>query len=203
MPARSTEYMEEMRERILMATLRCLEREGLANASLSDVCEEAGISRGALYVHFKSKSEILCAVVDRAAMLASEKYQFNDASALREILISEFEFTSSEKPQVLYAEMELLAAARTDAPLREAIRRSIDARSEQIRVGMRSLAARRQLRDGVTAEGATRVVTCFIEGMMTQAFGTQGGTALHQESMLALLSGILTPKTLRALTTTQ
>ena len=41
--------------RILDGALRALARRGLRKLSMSDICEEAGISRGTLYRYFKSK----------------------------------------------------------------------------------------------------------------------------------------------------
>jgi AcrR family transcriptional regulator len=49
-------------ERILEGALRALGRRGLRKLSMSDVCEEVGVSRGTLYRYFKSKQEILDAI---------------------------------------------------------------------------------------------------------------------------------------------
>ncbi|WP_077035120.1 TetR/AcrR family transcriptional regulator [Pelomonas sp. KK5] len=199
MPARSAEYMDDMRERIITAVSDCLDEKGLANASLTDVCEKAQISRGALYVHFKSKSEMLCAVVDRAARLAGARQQFADAQALRAMLINEYSMPWSNDRDMLYSEMEFLAAARTDEALREAIRRSIDARSERIRTGMRHLRKRGELRDDLSDGAAAVTLGWFFEGMMNMKFGSEVTRDVHIDAVDALLGGMLKPKVLRAL----
>jgi AcrR family transcriptional regulator len=48
--------------RILDGALRALARRGLRKLSMSDICEEAGISRGTLYRYFKSKEDVLEAI---------------------------------------------------------------------------------------------------------------------------------------------
>ncbi|MCW2717494.1 MAG: transcriptional regulator, TetR family [Pseudonocardia sp.] len=48
--------------RILDGALHALARRGLRKLSMSDVCEEAGISRGTLYRYFKNKDAVLEAI---------------------------------------------------------------------------------------------------------------------------------------------
>ena len=199
MPARSAEYMDDMRERIVTAVSNCLDEKGLANASLTDVCEKAQISRGALYVHFKSKSEMLCAVVDRAAGKAQSRQNFVDAQSLRTMLINEYSMPWSNDRNMLYSEMEFLAAARTDEALREAIRRSIDARSDRFRTGMRNLRKRGELRDDLSDESAAVTLGWFFEGMMNMKFGSETTRDVHIDAVDALLGGMLKPRVLRAL----
>ena len=48
--------------RILNGALLALARRGVDKLSMSDVCTEAGISRGTLYRYFASKEELLAAI---------------------------------------------------------------------------------------------------------------------------------------------
>jgi AcrR family transcriptional regulator len=48
--------------KILDGALRALARHGRRKLSMSDVCHEAGVSRGTLYRYFKSKEEVLEAI---------------------------------------------------------------------------------------------------------------------------------------------
>jgi AcrR family transcriptional regulator len=54
-------------ERILAAAERCLARLGLARLSLTDVAAQAGVSRGAVYLHFADRRALIDAVLTRAA----------------------------------------------------------------------------------------------------------------------------------------
>ncbi len=55
----------ESRIRILEAATRLFGRKGYHASTIENITHAAGISRGALYWHFKSKSEVLAAVVER------------------------------------------------------------------------------------------------------------------------------------------
>ena len=50
---------QEREERILEATARLIVRYGYDKTSVSDIAKEAGISKGAVYLHFDSKDSLL------------------------------------------------------------------------------------------------------------------------------------------------
>lgn len=51
-------------EQILAAAEHCFVRDGFARASIAAICAEARLSPGSLYQYFKSKDEIVVAMVD-------------------------------------------------------------------------------------------------------------------------------------------
>jgi AcrR family transcriptional regulator len=56
---------EVRRAQILEAALDCFGRKGLHAAKMDDIVESSGLSKGAIYWHFKSKDEIFLALFDR------------------------------------------------------------------------------------------------------------------------------------------
>lgn len=64
MPKRSADYMQTRRVAFCEAALACFRRKGVAATSLTDICEETGLSMGALYKHFASRDELLRAVLE-------------------------------------------------------------------------------------------------------------------------------------------
>ena len=58
-PKVTEEYRRARREEIIAGAVRAFGRKGFAAASMADILEEAGVSAGALYGHFKSKSELV------------------------------------------------------------------------------------------------------------------------------------------------
>lgn len=56
---------EERKQEILDAAERLFASKGFDNTSISNILEETGIARGTLYYHFKSKEELLDAVIER------------------------------------------------------------------------------------------------------------------------------------------
>jgi AcrR family transcriptional regulator len=55
----------EMRETIMDATDRLMERHGYRRVTVDDVAREAGIGKGTIYVHFPSKEELALSCIDR------------------------------------------------------------------------------------------------------------------------------------------
>ncbi|GAA3731928.1 ScbR family autoregulator-binding transcription factor [Leifsonia bigeumensis] len=52
------------RGNIVSSASRSFHDHGFARASLSDIIEEAGVTKGALYFHFESKEDVAAAVLD-------------------------------------------------------------------------------------------------------------------------------------------
>ena len=56
---------ENIKEKIIDATCALLKSNALADISLADIAKGAGISKGTLYYHYKTKSEIFFDITDR------------------------------------------------------------------------------------------------------------------------------------------
>jgi AcrR family transcriptional regulator len=50
---------KETKEKIFQAAIRILQRNGYENLSIKNICEEAGVSNGSFYHHFKTKDDLL------------------------------------------------------------------------------------------------------------------------------------------------
>jgi len=59
MARRTKEEAQETRRSILEAAVRVFARQGVANASLTDIAQEAGVTRGAIYWHFANKADLI------------------------------------------------------------------------------------------------------------------------------------------------
>jgi AcrR family transcriptional regulator len=65
MPKVLPEYLELRRQQILDAAASCFARRGFHQSTMQDICEEAGLSPGAVYRYFRSKDEIIEAMCQR------------------------------------------------------------------------------------------------------------------------------------------
>lgn len=110
------------RPEIVAATEKVLRTRGLVNATTKAIAAEAGCSEGALYVHFKSRSELLLAVLEESLpdMLAPLR-ALDEAVGkaiprenLHKALLGVFAFHQRVLPGIcaLFAEPELLAEYR-------------------------------------------------------------------------------------------
>jgi len=72
-PKVTTEHERGQRARILGAAAACFTRAGVRRTTIQDICDEAGLSKGGLYTYFKSKDEILAAVVEQSLELSLQQ----------------------------------------------------------------------------------------------------------------------------------
>ncbi|MDP3123115.1 MAG: TetR family transcriptional regulator [Thiobacillus sp.] len=56
------------RETLLAAALQVFRERGVAHTRLADVAERAGVTRGAIYWHFKDKAQLFAAVCERGTL---------------------------------------------------------------------------------------------------------------------------------------
>jgi len=82
------------RESLLVAALQVFRERGVAHTRLSDVAERAGVTRGAIYWHFKDKAELFQAVCARGIMPvealladASQSVQHDPLATVRQLAL--------------------------------------------------------------------------------------------------------------------
>lgn len=66
--ATRSEAMAETREKLLRAGAELFAKEGLDGPSLDAICERAGFTRGAFYVHFEDRDAFMVAVMEREGL---------------------------------------------------------------------------------------------------------------------------------------
>ncbi|WP_339863408.1 TetR family transcriptional regulator [Paremcibacter congregatus] len=65
MVRKTKEGAQETREDILKAAAQIFMEKGVTKATLEEIAEEAGVTRGAVYWHFKNKQDLFCALHDK------------------------------------------------------------------------------------------------------------------------------------------
>ncbi|MBN8912119.1 MAG: TetR/AcrR family transcriptional regulator [Rhizobiales bacterium] len=99
MPKLKPETQQARRERILDAAEVCFARAGFHRCTMQDICREAGISPGALYVYFASKEDLIAGIVERdRAKLAAELTELSKAPDLLAALARLGEHYTVEEP---------------------------------------------------------------------------------------------------------
>lgn len=56
---------EQTRDALIASAMELFAKRGLDAPSLDEICAHAGLTRGAFYVHFKDRDDLLVAVMDR------------------------------------------------------------------------------------------------------------------------------------------
>ena len=68
MVRRTKQEAQQTRHALLDAAERVFERRGVAGTSLQEVAEAAGVTRGAVYWHFRDKADLFNAMMERAVL---------------------------------------------------------------------------------------------------------------------------------------
>lgn len=105
--------MSDTKEKILMTALRLFARDGYEAVSVSAIAGELGITKGALYKHYKSKRDIFDCIVDRMYLIDSTRaqkyevpedtfadcpaqYVHRDIEKIKEYTLAQYEFWTSD-----------------------------------------------------------------------------------------------------------
>ena len=65
MPKLKPDVQQARREHILDGAEKCFARSGFHRTTIQDICREAGVSPGALYVYFDSKEALIAGISER------------------------------------------------------------------------------------------------------------------------------------------
>ena len=99
MPKLKPDTQRQRRAAILDAAERCFARSGFHRTTMQDICKEAGISPGALYVYFASKEDLIAGITERdRAKLAEELAGLADADDLMSAIAALGEHYALDEP---------------------------------------------------------------------------------------------------------
>ncbi|MGH8447201.1 MAG: TetR/AcrR family transcriptional regulator [Solimonas sp.] len=73
MPIRTKQHMDDVKEDILQALLRCIARKGIADTTIADLIAESGLSAGAIYRHFENKDALLIGLMRHRVKAVTEE----------------------------------------------------------------------------------------------------------------------------------
>ena len=109
-------------QHILDVALRLFSQQGVSSTSLGEIAKAAGVTRGAIYWHFKDKSDLFSEIWELSESNIGEleleyqaKFPGDPLSVLREILIHVLESTVTEERRRLL--MEIISVSYTHLTL--------------------------------------------------------------------------------------
>ncbi|WGA65112.1 multidrug efflux transporter transcriptional repressor AcrR [Escherichia fergusonii] len=102
----------ETRQHILDVALRLFSQQGVSSTSLAEIAKAAGVTRGAIYWHFKNKSDLFSEIWELSESSIGEleleyqaKFPDDPLSVLREIFVYILEATVTEERRRLLMEI--------------------------------------------------------------------------------------------------
>ncbi|MGD9599133.1 MAG: TetR/AcrR family transcriptional regulator [Steroidobacteraceae bacterium] len=157
------------RKRILRAARKCFVDRGFHAASMATIAQTADMSAGLIYRYFRSKNEIILAIIDEQLEVARARIgELSDAGELAAGIAAAFDSTSRGDGERLSAPLflEMSAEATRDPQIASALR-NFDAtiRSEFARVLARSRCEGGYAVPKARAAGRALMFMCIFEGL--------------------------------------
>ena len=200
MARRTKEAAAITREQLLDAAERVFRERGVAGSSLAQVAAEAGVTRGAVYWHFRDKSDLYAAMCERATLPlemmlegAATTLHADPLATLRELALAALaRLACDARAQAVFDVMFHKTERTADVvPIAERGRRD---RGDCLRHVERVLAQavdKRQLPSDTDTALAARALHAYIEGIMDQwvldpgAFDLRAAAPALIDAMLA------------------
>lgn len=164
MPRVSQHHLDARRRQILDGARVCFARHGYEGATVRRLEETIGLSRGAIFHHFRDKETLFLALAeDDASRMAEVVAEQGLVQVMRELLSG-----NSEHPaDWLGTRLEVSRRLRTDPEFRERWAE----RSRQLTVATRERLLRKreagQLRDDVDVDVLTSFLELVLEGLVS------------------------------------
>ena len=209
MARKTKEETQATRDGILDAAEACFQENGIAATSLEKIAARAGFSRGAVYWHFKNKSEVLAAVITRCRVPFLQKLEWA-SSASRTTPIQDL------RTVFLNSWMELEASPRLRGMLEIMLRNDLSNDSQILRqthadgfrdcnaliIGTLDRAdALGQLLPGVSPDHAARMLHITLTGVLYIRIFQPNAIDMYRDGMAtldALLGTLVKPDSFTA-----
>ena len=137
MPRLREETRLERRQAFVDAAWRCAATRGYHAMTVDDVCAEAGFSKGAFYVHFASKRDLLAAIIDddvsslRRIAESLDRRRLGPTESLRSL--AQAMLQQGDDPARVQVRADVWGAVIDDPAIREQVKRAVEERRRLLR----------------------------------------------------------------------
>jgi TetR/AcrR family transcriptional repressor of uid operon len=188
-----TAVAEARHRQILEAAAACFGRRGFHQATMQDICAEVGLSPGSVYRYFRSKEELIAALVeaDRArhiARIEAVRSQPDVFAALRTLADQTLDSLNDPELGLLHAEIH------RNPQVKELVRNTnaaiLDSLAETLRLAQERGAIDPSLEPRATAE----LLVAVVDGLsMRKSLFPEGDAARHAALVHTMLGRFLRP----------
>lgn len=122
-PKVTSEYKTEVKERIIQSAVQCFSKYGLDRTRMDDVAQKANLSKGTLYLYFKSKEDLFYVICENNLRVLKEQLSHIFATT-KEDLVSNAEqfyenFHKEEKRESEKVFCEIIAESARNPKLQK------------------------------------------------------------------------------------
>lgn len=154
----------DTRAALIDAAMASFAEEGLDNPSLDAICERAGYTRGAFYVHFQDREDLIRAVSERyLGALVQSVTEYDESPEALLNLISRL-MSTTETPSQVPAHQFLHACGRSDT-LRELYLNTLRVVSEHVCDATQLSQARAAVRGDIDPKQLTWLLIALATGL--------------------------------------
>jgi AcrR family transcriptional regulator len=188
-------------DEILRAGLTVFSRKGFAAATMDDIASEIQSTRGLLYYHFKTKEEILEAILSKSNLTAgfdgmvAELGRMRARDALRLLIEGGLAFMENNRELVRFLHVHaLLSTSEAQLLYQKVLKRFYDGVASLIEKLKRCGEVRKEVAPDDAAQAIVDlIISSFVQG---QVFGpsVNRGPSYRQQLIEILLQGIAPEK---------
>jgi AcrR family transcriptional regulator len=193
-PSLREQSKQRTRDALIDAAVACFTESGLDAPSLDAICARAGCTRGALYVHFQDRDDLIVAAMQRRRNVTLDAFverAGSEVSLLESLRFFALAVESGSFPVVgAVRSAELLTAARRSRTVRAAQVQLMQHTVERLRARVLSDQANRSIRPDVDAKGLAELLLVAEAGVeLVLDLGYPLDVARATSALAALLSG--------------
>jgi len=177
MARKTKEEAQATREGILDAAEACFHEYGVAGTSLAMIGARAGFTRGAVYWHFKNKTEVLTAMIDRERVPFIERLRRTTSAKrttpildLRSALLVSFRELAEDERLRNMMEIMLRNDLSVESQAMQVLQ--LEASREELGIFAAAFQRARELgprREGVDVDTVARIVSTSLTGVLYSA----------------------------------
>jgi AcrR family transcriptional regulator len=185
MPKRDAAHMGAQREKIIRAAIECIADKGIERSSISDICERAQLSAGALYVHFSNKDEIIVAALHYGTLTeTSLPDTWEEFKAMVSSLEDQLDF---DMTTVIRNRLHLHAESARPGKLHDLYKPFLETSVRLLAERIQLFADRKEISLRMDARQTALSISAFIDGMLWNALATDRS---FEETGAALAEGL-------------
>ncbi|STV51826.1 multidrug efflux pump acrAB operon transcription repressor [Klebsiella pneumoniae] len=181
----------ETRQLILDVALRLFSQQGVSSTSLATIAKAAGVTRGAIYWHFKNKSDLFNEIWELSDASISDleieyraKFPNDPLSVIREILVYVLEATVTEERrrlmmEIIYHKCEFVGEMTV---VQQAQRQLSLASYERIEQTLKECIAAKLLPANLLTRRAAVLMRSYLSGLMENWLFAPDSFDLHAEA---------------------
>jgi AcrR family transcriptional regulator len=195
----SSEIAAERKRQILEAAGRCFARHGFHGATMPQICAEAGLSPGTVYRYFRSKDDLIEAMVeqDRAEsleLIAAIERAADPPAAVGKAV--DAALAGLDDPAAAAVYLEVGAEAARNARVAAIVRRHEESVTGALAALIRRGQERGNVAAGIDPYDAAVVIFALIDGIVTRkALSPETDLARYAPLVKHLIATLLQPRT--------